>query len=340
MKEEKTKEFCTRMKKFLTNIINLLKNIFWNYAWFGIALILISIILGLEHPTPNKYLYILIKSLETIGLSILISAIFTWAAESKKFINNMQQLLESIIIKRNFLSNIDSEGKKSALKSLIQPTTEELKNYPNIGSYYEYFINKTLSISEKSVRSNYNISSRAYFDKDKNKIAIEGTYTYRLFPNSTGYLPIVVGFHQPKIEGSQCIYLHVTDTDGKRKSLQDLDLKEEDKGGVITSSTQLDITDFGKGHEHLTVDLKVIEMGGENEQLLQFTALQPTDGFRFELHCENSICIVDKAIFVVGTQYYVDLSDDKKNITITCNQWINEGSGIAIMLKYNRPELS
>jgi hypothetical protein len=319
---------------------NFFKNIFWNYAWIGVAILLFSIFLDLKFPTPREmYLSIIINFIEAIGLSILISSIFTSVAESKKFISNMQNLLESIIIKRNFLSNIDSEGKKSALKSLIQPTAEELRKYPNIGDYYEYFINKTLSISEKSVRSNYTINSRAYFDNDKNRIAIEGTYSYRLFPNSKGYLPIVAGFHQPKSIGSRCIYIHATDRNGERKSLDKPELKETtDNSGLVTCKTELDISEFGKNHEHLSVELKVVEIGGQTEQLLQFTALQPTDGFRFELHCEKNISILDKAIFVVGAQYYVDLSDDKKNITITCNQWINEGSGIAIMLQYDESE--
>lgn len=316
---------------------DIIKDIFWNYAWIGIVFLLISIILDLKFPSPrNVLLSICIKMMETMGIAIFISAIFTWAAESKKFISNMKNLLESIIIKRNFLSNIDIEGKKIALKSLIQPTEAELNNYPSIGSYYAYFINQTLSISKKNVRSNYHVNSRAYFDNEKNKIAIEGTYSYRLFPSSTGYnKPIIIGFHQQKSEGSSCCYVHAINTQGERISSYNPELEEKKlPSGTTTCTTEFDITEFGKGHEYINVELKVIEMGRENEQLLQFTALQPTDGFRFELHCEDNIHILDKAIFVVGAKFYIEQSDDGKNITITCNQWINEGSGIAIMLQH------
>lgn len=326
-----------KCKGFMSKITSFIKYVFWHYFWIGLVLLLISIIMDIKYPSSGRafQISIWIKIFETVGVSILVSAIFSWAAESKKFASNMQQLLENIIIKRNFLSNIDTESKKSALKSLIQPTEEQLNKYPNISNYYEYFINNTLSISEKNVRSNYHINNRAYFDEERQTIAIEGTYNYRLFPSSNGYLPIVAGFAQAKNVGSSCVYLRATNPTGERKELDNLELSETSENGNITSSTKLDIADFGKGHEHLSVELKVIEIGGKKEQLVQFMALQPTDGFRFELRCEDNISIIDKAIFVVGAKYYVDLSEDKKNITITCNQWINEGSGISILIQHN-----
>lgn len=326
-----------KIKKLFGDVFSFLRKLLSNYMWFGLGLILLSIILDYEFPLDGRkyYFSILFKLIEAVGLSIFISAIFSYAIETQSFVNYIKNLLENIIIKRNFLSNIDPSSKKQALKSLIQPSSEEINKYPNIANYYEYFIDKTLDISKKSVRSNYQISSRAYFDKNRGCIAIQGTYNYRLFPSIEGYQNVIVGFQQPISSGSFCSYVHAIDTNGKRKILEDTSLTEtQNESGITISKTQLDITDFGKNHDHLSIELKVTEMGGKNWQLLQFKALQPTDGFRFELFCEEGITILDKAIFVVGATYYVNLSSDNKNIIITCNQWINEGSGIAVMLQY------
>lgn len=318
--------------------INKIRNIISNYFWIGLGLILISIILDLKFPSPSRdyVISIIIKLIEAVGLSIFISAIFSYATETKKFASYIKDLLENIVIKRDFLSNIDPESKKKALRSLIQPSNNELNNYPNIGNYYGYFIERTLDISKKSVRSNYHINNRAYFDSSKGKVAIEGTYTYWLFPSDSGYLPIIVGFEQPKDIGSFCSYLHVTTPNGERKSLENLELTQEENESGTISKTELDITEFGKNHEHLNVELKVTEIGNDKLQLLQFKALQPTDGFRFELYCEDNLVIVNHAIFVVGAKYYTSISEDKKQMVISCNQWINEGSGLSIMIEYKQ----
>lgn len=320
------------MKKFTT----IIKNIFWNYVWIGVTLLLVAIILDLEYPHGNRniYLSISINFIQAVGLSVVISSVFSWATESTKFINNIKNLLESIIIKRSFLSNLSHNDKKIALKSLIHPSDLERSTYPDISNYYEYFIDRTLSVSEKNVRSNYNVNCRAFFDETLSRIIIEGVYSYRLFPNSDGYLPIRAGFHQAKVEGSKCLYIRAKNNKGEKEEKKEPELEEKEENGAIISSTELDVSKIGSGCSHLDIELKVREVGKERDQLLQFIALQPTDGFRFELSCEQNISILDKAVFVVGAKYDIDISDNNKNITITCNQWINEGSGIAIMIKY------
>lgn len=82
----------------------------------------------------------------------------------------------------------------------------------------------------------------------------------------------------------------------------------------------------------LDVELKVTEYGSDHWTLIQFKALQPTDGFRFQLRCEDGITVKDHSIFVVGAKYYLDIADDKKTISVSCNQWINEGTGLCVLV--------
>ena len=89
-----------------------------------------------------------------------------------------------------------------------------------------------------------------------------------------------------------------------------------------------------KNCNHLDVDLNVQEYGEDHWILLTFKALQPTDGFRFYLRCDDDLFIKDYSVFVVGAKYDVqhNLSNSNKEITITCNQWINEGSGLSLVV--------
>lgn len=311
-----------------------LKRFFFNYVWIGVALLLISIILDLDNPAASRSygISLLIKTFEAIGLSVLIAAIFSFASGTSEFIDKIRNLLEDIIVRRTFLANIDPDGKKEALKALIQPSASEINKYPNIGDYYGYFINKTLEIARKSVRSNYQVTCRAYFDSAKGKIAIEGTYSYRLFPSSDGFNDITVGFEEPKGGDSFCSYVSVSDPKGERKLFDTPELTEYDEGGDTSSRATLPIKDFGDRKSHLDVELKVTEFGTDHWSLMQFKALQPTDGFKFYMRCDDSVEIREHAIFVVGAKYYLSMSPDNKSISVACNQWINEGSGLCVLV--------
>ena len=142
-----------------------LRAFFINYVWLGITILLMAILLDKSYPEPDRayWLMIFIKLLEGVGVSVLIASIFTFASGTSEFIGKIKTLLEDIVIRRDFLSNIAPDSKKDALKALIEPSASEKNKYPNIGDYYGYFIDKTLEIKEKSVRSNYAINARAYF---------------------------------------------------------------------------------------------------------------------------------------------------------------------------------
>ena len=158
-KEKKPSIFCLWVKNVFTWIIRF----FLNYVWIGIVLLLISIVLEIENPTTTRHYLINITILvfNYVGIAIIISAIFSFASGTSAFIDQIRGLLESIVIKRNFLNNIDSASKKDVLKTLIQPSIAETNNYPNIGNFYGFFIDKALDINKKNVRSNYTVMSRA-----------------------------------------------------------------------------------------------------------------------------------------------------------------------------------
>lgn len=213
-------------------------------------------------------------------------------------------------------------------------------SYPNIGEYYDFSINKTLDVGKLSVRSNYNINSRAYYDETLKKVLVEGVYSYRLFPSSEGFKDIIVGFED---ENSFCSYITVSDPNGEQKKYirEDDNTKERENliklephnfGGDTTYRATIPINDFGKGKNHLDVELSVTEYGYNHWKLIQFKALQPTDGFKFHIHCDGDLEIVEHAIFVVGAKYYLQESENKKDFSVSCNQWINEGTGLCVLI--------
>lgn len=322
------------MTKAIKQAIDWMRLFFFNYLWLGVVIVLIAVILNIHYPdtqTRGFFLSIGIGLIESIGIAIIVASIFTYASGTSQFVGYIRELLEEIVVKRDFLGNIDPESKKDALKALIQPSEAERSKYPNIASYYEYFIDKTLSIGKKSVRSYYQVNSRVFVSPETQKIMVEGTYSYRLYPSSTGFADINVGFEEEE-ECSTCSYIAVSTPEGERKLFDKLELKPMDEGGDKSRRATVPVAELGRGHERLDIELKVTECGADHWALITFKALQPTDGFKFHLHCEGDLRIKKHAIFVVGATYYVDSAKDGCDISITCNQWINEGSGLTVLV--------
>ena len=311
--------------------LNWLRNFFLNYLWLGVTLLLLSILMDKSYPEADRayWLTIFIKLIEGVGVSVLIASVFTYASETSAFVEKIRSLLEDIVVRRDFLANIDPESKKEALKSLIQPSVSEKNKYPNIGDYYGYFIDKTLEIKEKSVRSNYAINAIAFLCKEHNRIAIEEIYTYRLYPSSNGFNDITLGFED---KSSFCSTVNISDPDGERKEFKSPKLEEFQEGGDTSYRATIEIKDFYNGKNHVDVELRLTEFGTDHWKMLQFKALQPTDGFRFHLNCQDGIRIKEHAIFVVGAKYHLELPDNKQTITFTCNQWVNEGTGLCVLV--------
>jgi len=119
--------------------------------------------------------------------------------------------------------------------------------------------------------------------------------------------------------------------DGKRDVTDIFEFQEKDDGGDVSKITYVE-TDKYKDQPHLDVELKITEYGFDHWALISFKALQPTDGFKFILHCSEDIRVQEHSIFVVGANYYLDTSADKKELSVNCNQWINEGSGLTVLV--------
>lgn len=141
--------------------LTFLSKVFPSYFWIGLTLILLSIILD-KYIESEKYSFLItifINLTQSIGVSILVATIFSFAATTADFTQRIKGFLEDIIIKRNFLSNIEPEGKKEALRALIKPSDKELSNLPNINDYYDHFINNTLAVQSKKCKKQLFYSS-------------------------------------------------------------------------------------------------------------------------------------------------------------------------------------
>ncbi len=314
--------------------MNFFKKYFLNYFWLSVVLILISILINKS--TSDIYWNVLSSLLETLGMAAFVAALFNFTIETTDFIEKIKEILERIVVKKNFLSNMNEDSKKEVLKNILKPTDDEIKKYSNIEDYYNYYVNETLSVASKNVRSNYNITLKAKIDNKNKRIYVEGTYSYRLYPSNNGFNPIIVGLLKEDML-SVCDVI-VNMPNGKREKFTFKEhiepiFKEREDAKVAL----INIEEISKGYDHLDIELRIKEYGYDHWMLVYFKAEQPTDGFNFNLSVESPIQIKQFNVFDVGHNYHIDKTD--KDLHIGCYQWINEGAGLSTVISFEESKI-
>lgn len=307
-----------------------LQLLFSKYLWLGVILLLIAIIL-------NKYLgqegflsYISIQLIQSIAVAIIVASIFTYTMGTAEFVDKIKDLLEDIVVSRRFLGNLSSKDKEEALHAILKASDAESKTYSNITRFYAHHVNKTLGIKEKCVRSNYTVTVRAFYDYSKKLVAVNGIYAYRLFPGASGYQPIKVGFDEGDIN-SRVEKVIVHKPNGEREVFGGVELFPQENVGSHDRLGTIATDALGKGQEHLDIEIHVVEYGLDHWFMFTFKALQPTDGFRLNLTCQNGLEVRKHCVFDDGNAYHVD-SNGKNELNIACHQWIKEGVGVSILI--------
>lgn len=311
-----------------------LQKYFLNYLWMGVVVVLITIVMDLKIQNKDIILLIIIKLLESIGISIIVASIFTFASGTSQFVNKIKQLLQEIVLSRDFLGGIDKKSKIDALNSILKPSSEEKSLYTNIEDYYNTYIKQTMDITSKCIRSNYNVNAKAFM-KD-NCVVVESIITYRLFPTLEGYKEIKVGFAVSELK-NECKYIIVNTPHGERKTHENFEYHEVDGAFGKVSLSTINLKDYDKTCTHLDIEIRSIEYGRDHWNLLLFQALQPTDGFRYYLKADKGLFIHECTTFVYGAKFYIDQDTENHevSISISCNEWINEGTGVAMVISTN-----
>lgn len=309
-----------------------LRKFFMNYVWLGIVLILTAIVLDLEYPNAKLPLSILIKYIESVGLAILVAAVFTFASGTSEFIGHIRQLLQDIVLSRKFLGNIDADSKREALRALIRPSDEEQRIYSNVEDYYDTYIQQTMSISKKCVRSNYHIHCRVWYDEIKGKVISQETATYRLYPTKDGFNDIKLAFTDiPEDEVPVCDHLIIRAPNGDVGREEPWKLQKTERDDGIFYMAAYSLKEIGDGCPHLDIEIRTHSNEHDHWAALGFQASQPTDGFRYHVQCENDITIQSVHTYSHGSHLEADKGSNKE-MFVRCNQWLNEGAGLTVIV--------
>ena len=322
--------------------IDLLKSIFMHYFWVGVALTLLAIVLGQQVEKPGPIFATLVELLKTVGISVLVAAVFSFAASTSDLMERVSSLLQNIVVSRGFLNNIAESSKRDVLHAILKPSDQQKVIYGNIEDYYRHYIDLTMQVSSTNVRSNYISVCRASLNRENNLLQAEYRNYYRLYPSTTGYDDIEIGYYGEDHSRINHRSVTIYTPDGKthvfgRDKILSLPQVEKDNSKII----RIPIEELGRGFDHLDIEFQTTQYGHDHWIVIGFQALLPTDGFRFHLECDEPLRIQEEETFVHGAAWHKDPKEveGQSAMSLVCQQWIERGSGVSIVVSMPHSEI-
>lgn len=324
--EKKEDSTFKKIKTFLAKI-------FLNFFWLGTLILVCSLFINKEMQTNSVLWSSLYNLLNSVGVALLVAFFFSYVIGTNDFLKFIINLLKKVVVERRFLSDLSRDEKINVVREVIKDSEEEKKVYTNIDSYYDFFIHSTLNVSSKNVRSDYTYGVRIVYDEGLSKLMAHQIVTYRLFPSNNGYEPIKVGYHES--QHNDCPSVKVFGQNGDRKVIkkENMNFTPVEIGGQKIEMGQVVLKEYDDTDPYLKVEIEIVEEGFDHWIPIQFQALQPTDGLKFWIEIPEGYSAKRTETFGQGVKFHIDLpSDGNKILSISCNQWLNEGAGLFVVV--------
>jgi hypothetical protein len=130
---------------------------------------------------------------------------------------------------------------------------------------------------------------------------------------------------------STCKRITICSPAGDREVIEKPELKDKKYGKVTLRKYDHDLSKYDGKHPHLDIQIRVVEYGFDHWILNEFQVLQPTDGFNYTLRCKDGLEVKKNLVFVLDANYHQERADHDV-FSITCTQWVTEGSGVAVIV--------
>lgn len=314
-------------------IISLFLN---RFTYLGCGLILLSIILDLSRGTLSLYvsdflLSIICELLSTVGIALFIGAIFDLAKNSEEFIAGISKILSNIVVSKSFLNTLSEGDKRQALELILQPSGDQLQQYSNINYYFQKKIDESVAIFDTNFKSHLSLSVTVF--KEEQQVKARSKLQYRIYKIKNEYQPIQTWFES---EGSKFLSTKIICNSKtfeiKAENVKTMEQDSENRTKIPYEKTCFEIPKEYQNAPYVTVQYDILEPGFDHWMNYTWTSLTPYDGLNFTLSCEGALSIRQHNLFDDGKGYTVDLSEDRKTISILSTEWLNSYTGVSIIV--------
>lgn len=300
-------------------------SIFNTYTLVGIIFILFSILVNFKF---DDFFGKLISSfLQTVGIALLLGAIFDYSKNSQAFMELVSNILKEIVVSKTFLNGLETEGKKQALDIILRPSGSQLEQCSALKDYFNKKIVNTMELFNTNFKTNLVLLIKARIENDK--VIISGNLSNRIYRIQNEYYPIITSF-----ERAECgiIKTRLMSPDGRViKDFSQEDIKDNLKD-VDNNIYEMKVPDEFIEYPYLNLQRDVYETGHGHWTEFNWTSLTPCDGIYFRLECFDGLKIKHNKIFDDKELYNVVINEESTEIQITSVNWLDKFTGFSIIV--------
>lgn len=315
----------------------LFKGYFIRYVVVGVILIFSAFIIDFNFiPSLNgkhKFIEFVLEFLKffcsTLGIALLVAAVFTYSIETANFIGYIKSLLMKIVATKDFLKTLNNIDKKVALKRILTPSNEQINIYSNISEFFDEHIIKSLQLFNTNFKTHFSIVVKAKYLN--NKVVLEETFNYRLYKIRESYEPLVIAFADSEQE---FVKIEVISHTGKTKvvPLSAFEENEREESGFKWNEYRYSLNDEFLDSNYVNISFTCKEIGNDHWVSFGYKSTIPTDGISIDLRCEDDLIIKNSIIYDNDKKYSHNTSEGKKELNINSPQWIDKGSGLHVLI--------
>lgn len=315
-----------------------IKRLFSKWFFVSVILILLSIIINAiniekEYVKTIYFVHLLVSFLESVGLAIFISNIFTFILGTNEFLKVIRQRLVNIVVSKDFITTLSKEEQIKLLHLTLKPPKDLSQLYSGINDYFNDYIDQSLKLFDNSYRGHLLLNAVASYNTEKSCIQILFDMDFVIYKINDKYENIKAFFEDPDAKHiSTTIKAH----DLESKTLTDKDLKEVEKEDITDPSVEkgyyLEIPEEFNTKNHININRKLLEYGNDHWQSFSYKSIQPYDGMIVNLVCEDNLVV--KNYNTYGRQDDFSINNENKRIKIQYHGWLTPGFGVNVIVGF------
>lgn len=216
---------------------------------------------------------------------------------------------------------------------ILQPSGDQLQQYPNINQYFQKKIDESVGIFDTNFKSHLSLSVTVYKDKNDQKVKARSRLQYRIYKINNEYRPIQTWFEQ---EGSKFLSTKIICKSEileiKQAEPDKFEVDDKNRTKIPYQKSFFEIPKKYQDSPYVTVQYDLEEPGFDHWINYTWTSLTPYDGLNFTLICQDNLVIKQHILFDDGKSYNVELDDAKKTISVLSTEWLNSYTGISVIV--------
>jgi hypothetical protein len=314
----------------------------------GIILVLGSFIIeDIKFPEEfsDKLLFLIDMSnnlLSNLGIAIIIASVFSFVSTTQAFIDFIKSKLISIIITKDYLNKLSRNEREEMVKNAMKFPDKPI--YSGINEYFNKHIAQSLSLFEAHFRSAYQLNAIAKIDKNKNVVRVDAELRYRMYKVSGRFENFDIRFEDESVESQPIV---VYPPGGEKKEIKtEISSRNELASREIEVNYKNDLSLVSEAiakldpeverelerYDYLDTVYRFTEFGNDHWHLFTLRVTKPCDKLSIYLSCDSNLMIKKYIPFGNLNSFNANLRDEDRIIDIFCNEWIEAGLGVAILI--------